>query len=123
MNDLAMTVNDDDLADIAAYFASRPKMKGGGSNNKVGKKLFLHGDISRTVVACVNCHGKNGKGLEPNSSMFPVIGGQNKDYLSRQLVNFRKGDRTNSPNNIMNRITHKLTDDELEALAEYISGQ
>jgi len=122
MNDLAVTVNDDDLADIAAYFESRPKMKGEGSDNKVGKKLFLHGDISRTVVACINCHGQNGKGPEPNSSMFPVIGGQNKDYLSRQLINFRKADRTNSPNSIMNKITRKLTDDELEALAEYISG-
>jgi cytochrome c553 len=122
MNDLAMTVNDDDLADIAAYFSSRPKMKGEGSNNEVGKKLFLHGDLSRTIVACITCHGENGKGLEPNSEMFPVIGGQNKDYLSRQLVNFRKADRTNSPNNIMNKITSKLTDDELEALAEYISG-
>jgi cytochrome c553 len=122
MNDLAVTVNDDDLADIAAYFESRPKMKGEGSDNKVGKKLFLHGDLSRTVVACVNCHGQNGKGPEPNSSMFPVIGGQNKDYLSRQLFNFRKDDRTNSPNSIMNKITRKLTDDELEALAEYISG-
>ena len=97
-------------------------MKGEGSDNKVGQKLFLHGDLSRTVVACVNCHGQNGKGPEPNSSMFPVIGGQNKDYLSRQLVNFRKDDRTNSPNSIMNKITRKLTDDELEALAEYISG-
>ena len=123
MNDLAMTVNDDDLADIAAYFASRPKMKGDGSNNKVGEKLFLHGDLSRTIVACVNCHGANGKGLEPNSEMFPVIGGQNKDYLSRQLVNFRKDDRTNSPNGIMNKITRKLTDGELDALAEYISGR
>ena len=122
MNDLAVTVNDEDLADIAAYFESRPKMKGEGSDNKVGQKLFLHGDLSRTVVACVNCHGQNGKGPEPNSSMFPVIGGQNKDYLSRQLVNFRKDDRTNSPNSIMNKITRKLTDDELEALAEYISG-
>ena len=122
MNDLAVTVNDEDLADIAAYFESRPKMKGEGSDNKAGKKLFLHGDISRTVVACINCHGQNGKGPEPNSSMFPVIGGQNKDYLSRQLINFREDDRTNSPNSIMNKITRKLTDDELEALAEYISG-
>jgi cytochrome c553 len=123
MNDLAMTVNDEDLADIAAYFASRPKMKGEGSNNKVGKMLFLHGDISRTLVPCVNCHGANGKGLEPNSSMFPVIGGQQKDYLRRQLENFRKDERTNSPNEIMNRITRELTDSELEALADYISGQ
>ena len=123
MNAMAATISDDDLADIAAYFASRTKMKGDGSNNEVGKKLFLHGDISRTMVACINCHGVNGKGLTPNTSMFPVIGGQQKDYIRRQLVNFRKGDRTNSPNGIMNRITQKLTDAELEALAEYVSAQ
>ena len=123
MNAMAATINDDDLADIAAYFSSRPKMKGNGSNNELGKKLFTQGDISRTMVACINCHGVNGKGLTPNTSMFPVIGGQQKDYIRRQLVNFRKGDRTNSPNGIMNKITQKLTDDELEALAEYVSGQ
>lgn len=123
MNAMAATISDDDLADIAAYFASRPKMKGAGSNSELGKKLFLHGDISRTMVACVNCHGVNGKGLTPNTSMFPVIGGQQKDYIRRQLVNFRKSDRTNSPNGIMNKITQKLTDDEIEALADYVSGQ
>jgi cytochrome c553 len=123
MNDLAVTVNDEDLADIAAYFESLPKMKGTGSNNKIGKKLFLKGDISRKVIACINCHGKNGKGLNPNASMFPVIGGQNKDYLSRQLMNFRKDERNNSPNKIMNTITNKLTDEEIGALAEYVSGQ
>jgi cytochrome c553 len=123
MNAMAATISDDDLADIAAYFASRPKMKGGGSNNELGKKLFFHGDISRTMVACVNCHGVNGKGLTPKTAMFPVIGGQQKDYIRRQLVNFRKGDRTNSPNGIMNRITQKMTDDELEALADFVSGQ
>jgi cytochrome c553 len=123
MNAMAATISDDDLADIAAYFASRPKMKGAGSNNELGKKLFLRGDISRTLVACINCHGVNGKGLTPNTSMFPVIGGQQKDYIRRQLVNFRKGDRTNSPNGIMNKITQKLTDDELEALSDYVAGQ
>jgi cytochrome c553 len=130
MNAMAGTISDDDLADIAAYFASRPKMKGAGSDkkgagsdNEVGKKLFLHGDLSRTVIACINCHGVNGKGLTPNTSTFPVIGGQQKDYIRRQLVNFRKDERTNSPNAIMNKITHKLTDDEIEGLADYVSGQ
>jgi cytochrome c553 len=118
MNAMAATISDDDLADIAAYFSSRAKMKGVGSNNELGKKLFLLGDISRTMVACIDCHGVNGKGLTPNTSMFPVIGGQQKDYIRRQLVNFRKGDRTNSPNGIMNRITQKLTDDELEAVEQ-----
>ena len=122
MNDLAVTVNDQDLADIAAYFESLPMMKGTGTDNKIGKELFLKGDLSRKVVACVNCHGKNGKGINPNASMFPVIGGQNKAYLSRQLMNFRKDERNNSPNKIMNKITHKLTDAEIEGLADYVSG-
>jgi len=123
MNAMAATISDDDLADISAYFASRTKMKGKGSDNELGKKLYLRGDISRTMIGCINCHGVNGKGLSPNTAMFPVIGGQQKDYLRLQLVNFRKGDRTNSPNGIMIRITQKLTDPELEALAEYVAGQ
>lgn len=123
MNDLATTVNDDDLIDIAAYFASRNKMKGDGSaGNRIGKDLFINGDASRMIVACVNCHGTGGKGLEPNPSMIPVIGGQHKDYLHRQLINFRNGDRSNSPDGVMNGITKSLTDAELESLAEYISA-
>ena len=124
MNAMAATIGDDDLADIAAYFASQNKMKGDGSaDNQLGKELFLHGDTSRMRLACVNCHGIKGKGLDPMVSMFPVIGGQHKDYIRRQLINFRGGYRTNSPNAIMNRIASSLTDDEIESLAEYSSVQ
>ena len=123
MNAMAATINDEELADISAYFASQFKMKGGGSNNAVGQNLYLNGDISRMLVACINCHGVDGKGLTPNTSAFPVIGGQHKDYLRGQLNSFKKGDRTNSPNSIMNRITKPLTDAEIEALVEYMSGQ
>ena len=124
MNAMAATISDDDLADIAAYFASQNKMKGDGSaDNQLGKELFLTSDRSKMRLACVNCHGVRGKGLDPRVSMFPVIGGQHKDYIRRQLVNFRGGYRTNSPNAIMNRIANSLTDDELEALAEYVSVQ
>jgi cytochrome c553 len=122
MSAVAQTISDDDLADIAAYFASREKMKGDGHDNELGKKLFLHGDMSRMMVACVNCHGVNGKGKSPSNPVFPVLGGQHKDYLRGQLINFRDGDRGNSPGGVMNIITQKLTDQELDALADYISG-
>ena len=123
MNAMAATVNDQDLADIAAYFASQPKMKGGlASGNAIGRKLFLNDDRARKVIGCVNCHGVNGKGLAPGFAMFPVIGGQQKDYIRLQLVNFRESYRTNSPGNVMNRIAARLTDKEVEALAEYISA-
>jgi cytochrome c553 len=123
MNAMAATLTDEELVDIGNYFASRTMMKGDGSgDNPVGKNLYLRGDIKRMVVACVNCHGVNGKGLTPNTSMFPVLGGQHKAYLRGQLVNFREGVRSNSPSAIMNKIAKSLTDAELDALASYISG-
>jgi cytochrome c553 len=124
MNAMAATLNDDDLADVSAYFASQPKMKGDHSTeNPIGKNLFLYGDLPKMRLACVNCHGVRGKGLDPNTSMFPVIGGQQKEYIRIQLVNFRDGYRTNSPNGIMTRIADSLTDTEIESLAEYVSEQ
>jgi len=123
MNAMVGTIAEGDAADIAAYFASQQIMKGEGSGNAAGKDLFTRGDMSKLVVACNNCHGARGKGLTPKTSMFPVLGGQQKGYISRQLVNFREGIRTNSPSEVMNKIAKKLTDVEIEALAEYVSAQ
>jgi cytochrome c553 len=125
MNAMAGTIaNDQDLADIAAYFASQKKMEGDGSEgDPAGKEIFLHGDLTKMRLACVNCHGVRGKGLEAKISMFPVIGGQQKGYIRRQLFQFREGYRTNSPNGIMNRIASSLTDSEIDSLADYISAQ
>lgn len=124
MEAMAATINDDDLADIAAYFAHQNKMKGKGTpENKRGKELFLRNDTSKMGIACVNCHGEKGKGIESPISAFPVLGGQHKDYIRQQLINFRSGDRKNSPYKIMNRIAESLTDIDIESLAEYVSVQ
>jgi len=124
MNAMAGTVKEADLADIGAYFASQRKMKGNGSaGNPLGEDIFLHGDTSKNRIACMGCHGEHGKGAGAKSSMFPVIGGQQKEYIRKQLIDFRSAYRTNSPNGIMNTMTKLLTDAEIEALAEYISAQ
>ena len=122
MNAMAATLSERDMDDIAAYFANQPTMKGNGSApNEIGKNIFLKGNISQMVMACVHCHGAGGKGLFPDTPMFPVIGGQNKAYLLKQLKDFKNDDRDNSPNEIMNRIVRSLSNEELEALAEYVS--
>ena len=123
MSSLAKTVSDSDLADIAAYFTSQNKMAGSGAGNPVGENIFLNGNSSMTLIPCIRCHGVKGKGLTPKTSLFPVIGGQHKDYLRKQLMDFRGRIRTNSPGGIMNQITKSLTDAEIEALVEYISAQ
>jgi len=51
-----------------------------------------------------------------------VIGGQHKDYLVKQLKDFRGGNRTNDPGNIMGWITSQLSDSDIEDVASYISG-
>jgi len=124
MNAAAATVNEADLPDVAAYFARQPRMIGDGSEGKsAGKNIYLRGEASKMILACVNCHGIKGKGLDPNISMFPVIGGQHSDYIRKQLFDFRDRSRTNSPNGIMNAIAKNLTDDEIEAVADYVSRQ
>lgn len=124
MNGMAAPLSDQDVADIAAYFADQTIMKGsGGTPNEEGKNLFLKGNVSEMVMTCVYCHGDGGKGLNPSTGMYPVIGGQHKAYLLKQLTDFREDNRVNSPNIIMNRIVRSLSDDDLKSLAEYISVQ
>lgn len=123
MNGMAAPLSDKDLDDISAYYANQPRMKGAGSTaNQQGKKIFLKGNIEKMVMTCVYCHGGGGKGLEPDIAMYPVIGGQHKAYLVKTLRDFRGDDRVNGPNSIMNKIVRSLSDEEIEAVSEYISS-
>jgi cytochrome c553 len=112
-----------DIADIAAYFASQKIMQGDGDgDNSVGNNLFINGDKARDIPACASCHGEKGKGRLADNMTYPVIGGQRRVYLRTQLVNWKLGERTNSPNGVMNKIAKQLSDDEIDALVNYISG-
>ncbi|MFZ2541892.1 MAG: c-type cytochrome [Gallionella sp.] len=123
MNNMAATITErQDLLDITAYFASQKQMKGPGGNSEAGKKLFLEGNVVSGVYGCVNCHGENGKGKSPNNALFPVIGGQHKDYLVKQLTELKKGARHNDPAGMMHDIADKMTIKEIEAVADYLSG-
>lgn len=121
MSSMAATVTEkQDLLDITAYFASQKHMKGSGKGNDKGKAIYLEGTVEG-VYACVNCHGENGKGKAPHNAMFPVIGGQHKDYLVKQLTDFNKEDRKNDPSGMMGDIAKKMTPAEIEAVADYLS--
>jgi cytochrome c553 len=127
MSAMAATVTSrQDLKDIAEYFASQKRMKGKPSGNKIakdGEHLFNNGNKKLgTYGACVRCHGKNGKGKGPSNSLFPVIGGQQKAYLIKQLKDLRAGTRTNDPAGMMGMVAKGLSDKEIEAVADYLSG-
>lgn len=128
---MARSVDDTIAVDIFAHYAAQSVMKGeGGENNPAGKKLYREGDATRQIQACVACHGAEGRGLAANHpspiagldlEFIPIIGGQDWHYLEQQLRDWRSGERTNSVDGIMNKITANLRDDEIKALTDYIS--
>lgn len=121
----AMVTSKQDLKDIAVYFQSQKKMKGKPSNSALankGKKIFEKGNPKSGVYGCVNCHGKNGKGKGPGNHLFPVIGGQQKAYLIKQLKDLKTGKRKNDPAGMMSDIAKKLSDQEIQAVSEYLAG-
>ncbi len=123
MNAMSQIISDAELMDISAYFASQKQMSGDGKGgNTTGKNLFAKGDMARGVLPCASCHGVKGKGQAPDVSDFPVIGGQNQAYLKAQLQNWRSGARSNSAGGVMNQVAKSLTDDEIQALSEYVSS-
>lgn len=127
---MARNLDDSDVVDILAWYASQPVMSGTGTANPQGQTLYLNGDPARGIEPCASCHGVNGKGvqealpkypdLEP--SLIPAIGGQDWHYLEQQLRDWRAGVRTNSQDGIMNKVTEKLSDSEINALSDFIAA-
>jgi len=117
----------EDAKDIAAYFsqqkmAAKPIEPVKSDLADRGKKIFFEGNPESGLYACINCHGQNGKGKSATVSVFPVIGGQHRDYIMKELKDFREGRRSNDPAGMMSDIAKKLTDKEIEELANYLSS-
>lgn len=122
MSAQVMFLNDQDLADLAAYFASQDA-EGGEAPEEViaaAKQLYMGGDAERKIAACVACHGPRGDGM--GLASFPDISGQHAAYTIDQLKQFRSGQRANDPNGMMRDVAAKLSDADMEVLAKYLQG-
>ncbi|MFS2200159.1 cytochrome c [Pseudomonas sp. Pseusp3] len=125
MTGLLTNLSDQDLADIAAYFASQ-KGSVGAADPKVvarGEALFRGGDLTKGMPACTGCHSPNGAGNAPAG--FPHLGGQHAQYIAKQLTDFRKeeGGRNNDGDTKpMQTIAKKLSDEDIAAVSSYIQG-
>ena len=128
MAGMAATVaSPQDALDIGAYFssqkmASKPLAPVDKKLAAQGEKIFINGIPSKNVYGCVNCHGERGKGKAPNIAVFPVIGGQHRDYIIKELTDLRAGTRANDPAGMMENIAKGLSDEEIKALANYLSS-
>ena len=75
------------------------------------------GESAFLSKGCVGCHGPAGDSQAPE--MFPKLAGLEKAYISAQLAAFRSGERAGPT---MNPMASTLTDEDIENLAEYLSG-
>ncbi len=120
MSGMAANLSDDDIKGLANYFASQtPTLGKAKSNGKgsLGEKIYRGGIAATNVPACAACHGANGEGLPKR---FPRLSGQHADYTAQQLKIFRTTERANAP--MMQVIATKMTDAEMQAVADYIQG-
>jgi len=115
--------SDQDIADMAAYFAAQEVTLEGADPEliELGKSIYKGGIASLNVAACSACHSPTGQGN--SQAGFPALSGQHAAYIATQLKSFRSGERANDGNAMpMRMLSERLTDKEINALASYISG-
>ena len=120
MAGMVASLSQEDMNDLAAYFAVQTAKAGSGETNEAGHKLYFGGSADKGVTACIACHGVAGKGMK--HAGFPSVTGHSKDYLKKQLANFRDASRGNDNNGIMRNIAIKLSDKDIEELSKYMSS-
>jgi cytochrome c553 len=85
----------------------------------LGQDLYRAGIPEKGVAACSACHSPDGSGIPPQ---YPRVSGQHAEYAATQLRAFRSGDRDNDDNHMMRMIASRLSENEIRALSEYMSG-
>jgi len=112
-------LSDEQIGDLATYFESLPAVTGKPSTNPAlaakGKDIYENGvPEPNKVVKCAQCHGDVGAG----TNNVPRLAGQHKGYIALQLHYYHTGLRENK---LMNRNVKNITDDQIDAVTEYIS--
>lgn len=122
MAGMAASLTEEDMTNLAAYFATQKATVGQAAPDKVelGETIYRAGNPAKGVSACAACHGPAGSGNP--MARFPSLSGQHAMYIAAQLKNFREGTRANDAGSMMRTIAAKMTDAEIEAVAEYIQG-
>jgi len=122
MSPMAAALSDQDILDLSAYFSEMSKIKGIAEeeNLTLGQNIYRGGIGAADVPACTGCHSPSGQGNP--AAIYPMLSGQNKAYLVEQLKQFRAGTRNNDPNGMMRALAHRMSDAEIDAVANYAAG-
>jgi cytochrome c553 len=126
MGPQAAGLSDQDMRDLAAYYATQTPKPGVASPDslEVADPLYRAGDAERGLPACIACHGPQGKGNA--AAGYPRVAGQHATYNAAVLRVLRSLPANEfpvgSPVRIMAEVASLLTDAEIDALASYLNG-
>jgi cytochrome c553 len=124
MQQFAMTLSEQDMHDIGAYYATQPLLPKGANPELVelGQQIYRGGIPERGIAACIACHGPGGHG-NPMAA-YPRINGQHSAYLEKTLNEYASGARSSDAdkNMMMRNVAELLLEDEIVALSSYIQG-
>lgn len=134
MMGLLENLSDQNLVDLASYYAAQPMQLSGSEEIEVqlytgekvdglelGAQLYRGGNLETGVPACTGCHSPRGLGNSPAG--YPRLSGQHADYIVQQLQAFRAGNRVNDGDAMpMRLIAKSMSDAEIRAVANFIAG-
>jgi cytochrome c553 len=119
---MVVPLSAEDMKNIGAYYALQKPNSGGAKDTVLaeqGEKIYRGGNMESGVPACASCHSPNGVGIPP---YYPRLAGQHAEYTVAQLRAFRTEQRANDTNSVMRGIVTRMSEKEMQAVAEFISG-
>ncbi len=122
MTAMAMGLSEQDMQDIAAFYAAQtpPTQTAEPNLVDVGEALYRGGNMETGVPACIACHGAEGAGNA--AAGWPRVNGQHAEYTAKQLTAYRDGTRTTDSMSMMRDIAKRMSDEEIIAVANYLQG-
>ena len=118
MSPMVATLSDQDMRDLAAYYAYLPKLPGYPPASRPVPEIVASGSPMRNIAPCASCHG-----AADHKTGTPWLEGEPVAYIRAQLQAFGVGDRHNDIDEQMRNVARQMTPTEIEAAARYYSSQ
>jgi len=143
MATLAQPLSEQDIRDLAAYYASLPSapagedVRGAFEADAVmlaeGERIYLSGNVEKGIPPCQGCHGKAAEG-HPKAhfvdrsgrlpfATVPALRGQQENYLQTRLQQYHDGLFNASTNSqTMNAVGQHLDAESIRAVSAWLAG-
>ncbi|MDO8988544.1 MAG: c-type cytochrome [Sideroxyarcus sp.] len=121
MGPIATQIADSEIELLAAYYSKQKRISGVVTDQNLAAKglmIYAEGIVDNAVPACGGCHGEKGEG----ANNFPRLAGQHASYTNTQLLNFKNQVRNNDARKVMRAIAMRMTEQDMQAVSEYITS-